>query len=39
MKQMPDSTVERELRKRAQEMKSLKRLFFVNKSREVIDIK
>lgn len=39
MKQMPDLTVERELRKRAEEMKSLKRLILVSKRRQVIDIK
>ena len=39
MKKVPDYAVERELRKLAGELKSLKRLKFVNRKRAVIDIK
>ena len=39
MKKLPDKVIERELRKHAQIMKSMKRLMFVNRKREVIDIK
>ena len=39
MKKVPDSAVERELRKLAAELCSLKHLKFVNRKRAVIDIK
>ena len=39
MKSVPDSTVERELRKSAQTLRSMRRLLFVNRKAEVIDIK
>ena len=39
MKKVPDHAVERELRKLATELRSLKRLKFVNRNRAVIDIK
>ena len=39
MKNLPDAAVERELRKRAGELRSLKRLVFVNRRGEVVDIK
>jgi len=39
MKMIPDSTVERELRKSAQTLRSMRRLLFVNRKAEVIDIK
>lgn len=39
MKDLPDATVERELRKHARDMRSIERLVFVNHRGEVIDIK
>lgn len=39
IKQVPDYAVERELRKLAAELRSLKHLKFVNRKRAVIDIK
>ena len=39
MKKIPDTTVERELRKSAQTLRSMRRLLFVNRKAEVIDIK
>ena len=39
MKMIPDSTVERELRKSAQTLRSMRRLLFVNRKAEVIVIK
>lgn len=39
MKNLPDAVVERELRKAANDLRSLKRLLFVNHRGEVIDIK
>lgn len=39
MKNLPDATVERELRKHARDMRSIERLLFVNHHGEVIDIK
>lgn len=39
MKKIPDSTVERELRKSAQTLHSMRRLLFINRKAEVIDIK
>ena len=39
IKQIPDHAIERELRKLARELRSLKRLLFVSRHRDVIDIK
>ena len=39
MKSLPDDVVERELRKRLKELRSLKSLLFVNHRGEVVDIK
>lgn len=39
MKKLPDAVVERELRKHAREMRSIKHLWFINRRREIIDIK
>lgn len=39
MNNLPDSMAERELRKRVKELRSLKRLLFVNHRGEVVDIK
>ena len=39
MKKVTDTTVERELRKSAQTLRSMRRLLFVNRKAEVIDIK
>lgn len=39
MKNLPDSVVERELRKRVKELRSLKGLLFVNHRGDVVDIK
>ena len=39
MKDLPDSMVERELRKHAREMKSIQKLVFVNHRGDVVDIK
>lgn len=39
MKKLPDAVIERELRKLAQEMRSIKHLWFINRRREIIDIK
>ena len=39
MKDLPDATVERELRKHARDMRSIERLVFANHRGEVIDIK
>lgn len=39
MKKLPDTVIERELRKHAQEMRSIKHLWFINRHREIIDIK
>ena len=39
MKKLPDAVVERELRKHAQEMRSIKHLWFINRRQEIIDIK
>ena len=39
MKKLPDAVIERELRKHALEMRSIKHLWFVNRRREIIDIK
>lgn len=39
MKNLPDAVIERELRKRSLELKTLKRLLFVNHQGAVIDIK
>lgn len=39
MKDLPDATIERELRKHARDMRSIERLVFVNHRGEVIDIK
>ena len=39
MKKVPDHAIEHELRKLAAELRSLKRLKFVNRKRAVIDIK
>lgn len=39
MKKLPDAVIERELRKHAQEMRSIKHLWFINRRREIIDIK
>lgn len=39
MRKLPDATIERELRKHAREMRSIKHLWFVNRRREIIDIK
>lgn len=39
MKKVPDTAIERELRKCACELKSLHRLLFVNRKRGIIDIK
>ena len=39
MKELPDSVVERELRKHAREMKSIQKLVFVNHHGDVVDIK
>lgn len=39
MKRVPDSTIEKELRKSASILRSMKRLVFVNRRGEVIDIK
>lgn len=39
MKGLPDHAIERELRKWGKELKSLKRLLFVNRHAQVIDIK
>ena len=39
MKKLPDSVVERELRKHAREMKSIQKLVFVNHHGDVVDIK
>lgn len=39
MKDLPDAVVERELRKHARDMRSIQRLLFVNRSKEVIDMK
>ena len=38
MKGLPDHAIERELRKRGKELKSLERLLFVNRHAQVIDI-
>ena len=39
MKKMPDKAIERELRKWAPELKGLRRLRFINRRAEIIDIK
>ena len=39
IKGLPDSTVEREMRKHAHEMKSIEKLIFVNHRGDVVDIK
>jgi hypothetical protein len=39
MKQLPDSVIERELRKSARVLRSMRRLLFVDRHRSVIDIK
>lgn len=39
MKNLPDTTIERELRKHARDMRSIERLMFVNHHGEVVDIK
>lgn len=39
IKEVPDLNIERELRKQASNLKSIRRLIFINKKREVIDIK
>lgn len=39
MRKLPDAAIERELRKHAREMRSIKHLWFVNRRREIIDIK
>ena len=39
MKKLPDTVIERELRKYAMEMRSVKHLWFINRRREIIDIK
>lgn len=39
MRKLPDVVIERELRKHAREMRSIKHLWFVNHRREIIDIK
>lgn len=39
MRKLPDVVIERELRKHAREMRSIKHLWFVNRRREIIDIK
>lgn len=39
MKQLPDSVIERELRKSARVLHSMRRLLFVDRRRSVIDIK
>ncbi|HIW77132.1 MULTISPECIES: hypothetical protein [Gordonibacter] len=39
MKKLPDEVIERELRKHAREMRSIKHLWFINRQREIIDIK
>ena len=39
MKNMPDATVERELRKSVKVLRSVRRLLFVNRNGEVVDIK
>jgi len=38
MKRVPDSSVERELRKQASELRSLKHLVFVDRKHRVIDV-
>ncbi|MBC2888932.1 hypothetical protein [Gordonibacter massiliensis (ex Traore et al. 2017)] len=39
MKKLPDAVIERELRKHAQEVRSIKHLWFINRRQEIIDIK
>lgn len=39
VKGTPDLNIERELRKQANDIRSIRRLLFVNKKREIIDIK
>lgn len=39
MKKLPDAVIERELRKHVLEMRSIKHLWFINRHREIIDIK
>lgn len=39
IKGVPDSNIERELRKQGEAIRSIKRILFVNKARQVIDIK
>ena len=39
MKKLPDTVIERELRKHALGMRSIKHLWFINRRREIIDIK
>ena len=39
MKQVPDDVIERELRKSARILRSMRHLLFVNRHRDVIDIK
>lgn len=39
MRKLLDAAIERELRKHAREMRSIKHLWFVNRRREIIDIK